>query len=123
MPGELRQILRGVRRGAQPGLARAGNHHPGEPARAAQAARHPMAIDRSFLPATSPMRVWPDFGTASPRVICAPLSGTLDSPRSVRIETAGRGYLFSPKALAARVARARALFGSRGPGRSEGKYD
>ena len=80
-----------------------------------------MSIDRSFTPLVCPMRIWPDFDTAPPREICAPLSGTLDSARHSRISTAG-GYLFSPKVLAARIARVRAAAGVRGPGRGTGKH-
>ena len=54
-----------------------------------------------------PMMYWPDWDTASIRVICARLSATLDSPKvDVR---SGQGYALSPKAAEAVAERSRQL--------------
>ena len=62
-------------------------------------------IDRTYLRRTKVMTEWPDWETAPPHTLCAPLSALLDSQRGT--PSAGNGYVLSPKALASKVARAR----------------
>ena len=66
-------------------------------------------INRIFLPCPRLVTTeWPDYETAPIRDICAPISGGLDSPRGNPF--AGVGYIMSPRALAAKVARAREAY-------------
>ena len=62
-------------------------------------------IDRTYIKRPATMTEWPDWETAPPRALCAPLSAQLESPRGT--PGAGNGYIMSPKALAGKVARAR----------------
>ena len=71
-------------------------------------------IDRTYLRRTKVMTEWPDWETAPLRALCAPLSALLDSPRGN--PSAGAGYVMSPKALADKVARARAEHNRRAVG-------
>ena len=71
-------------------------------------------IARTSPPRTAAMVEWPDWDLAPLRALCAPLSAQLDSPRGT--PAAGNGYVMAPKALAAKVARAKAAFSQRAVG-------
>ena len=77
-------------------------------------------IDRTYLKRAAPMTEWPDWDSAPLRALCAPLSAGLDSPRGN--PCAGAGYVMSPKARVAKVARARATQKKRVHG-TRGKYE
>ncbi len=64
-------------------------------------------IDRTFLPRAAPMTEWPDWDSASPRDLCAPISATVESPRGSPRDTGG--HKLSPEALAARDLELRRL--------------
>ena len=71
-------------------------------------------IDRTYLRRVPVMTEWPDWETAPPHILCAPLSALLDSQRGT--PSAGNGYILSPKALAGKVARVRAEYDRRAVG-------